>query len=61
MISSLRILDTHAGASLLFVRFPLGLDMFVHGYQKVTHIPGTMRYFDGLHVPHFFCLVGDHC
>lgn len=49
-----KLLDTHAGLALLMVRFPLGLDMFVHGYQKVTHVPSTMRYFDGLGVPHFF-------
>jgi len=44
--------DTRNSLALLLVRFPLGLDMFVHGYQKVTHIPGTMRYYDGLGVPH---------
>jgi putative oxidoreductase len=40
--------------AMLLVRFPLGLDMFVHGYMKITNIPGTMRYFDGLNVPHVF-------
>jgi putative oxidoreductase len=49
-----RMFHTEGGLAMLLVRFPLGLDMFVHGYQKVTHIPATMRYFDGLHVPHFF-------
>ena len=28
--------------------------MFVHGYQKIMHVSSTMRYFDGLHVPHVF-------
>lgn len=49
-----RLLATNGGLALLLVRFPLGLDMFVHGYQKVTHVPSTMRYFDGLGVPHLF-------
>src|SRR5206468_6740068 len=49
-----KLLRTNGSLALLFVRFPLGLDMFVHGYQKITHVPATMRYFDGLHVPHFF-------
>jgi putative oxidoreductase len=49
-----KFFSTDAGWALLLVRFPLGLDMFVHGYMKMTNIPGTMRYFDGLNVPHFF-------
>ena len=47
-----RMFETRNSLALLLVRFPLGLDMFVHGYQKVTNIPGTMRYYDGLGVPH---------
>jgi putative oxidoreductase len=49
-----KFFSTDASWALLLVRFPLGLDMFVHGYMKMTNIPGTMRYFDGLNVPHFF-------
>jgi len=56
-----RLLETHRNHRRrrrkrreLLVRFPLGLDMFVHGYMKMTNIPGTMRYFDGLNVPHLF-------
>jgi putative oxidoreductase len=48
------MLHTNRSLALLLVRFPLGLDMFVHGYQKITHLPATMIYFDGLHVPHAF-------
>lgn len=47
-------LDTRRSWAMLLVRFPLGLDMFVHGYQKITHVESSMRYFDGLNVPHFF-------
>ncbi len=59
-----RLLATRGGWALLLIRFPLGLDMFVHGYQKVTHIPATMRYFDGLNVPHPFAwlaIVAEFC
>jgi len=38
--------------------------MFVHGYQKVTHIPGTMRYYDGLGVPHplaWLAIIAEFC
>ena len=48
------IFDTNESWALLLVRFPLGLDMFIHGYMKMTNIQGTMKYFDGLHVPHVF-------
>jgi len=56
--------DTRNSLALLLVRFPLGLDMFVHGYQKVTHIPGTMRYYDGLGVPHplaWLTIIAEFC
>ncbi len=59
-----KLLATHGGWALLLVRFPLGLDMFVHGYQKVTHIPATMRYFDVLNVPHPFAwlaIIAEFC
>lgn len=59
-----RFLATNGEWALLLVRFPLGLDMFVHGYQKVTHILSTMRYFDGLNVPHVFAwlaIVAEFC
>lgn len=59
-----KLLGTRGGLALLLVRFPLGLDMFVHGYQKVTHIPSTMRYFDGLNVPHPFAwlaIIAEFC
>jgi putative oxidoreductase len=59
-----RLFQTNNSLALLLVRFPLGLDMFVHGYQKVTHIPSTMRYFDGLNVPHFFAwlaIIAEFC
>lgn len=59
-----RLFQTNNSVALLLVRFPLGLDMFVHGYQKVTHIPATMRYFDGLGVPHFFAwlaIIAEFC
>ena len=59
-----KLLDTNAGIALLLVRLPLGLDMFVHGYQKVTHVPSTMRYFDGLGVPHLFAwlaIIAEFC
>jgi putative oxidoreductase len=59
-----RLFQTNNSVALLLVRFPLGLDMFVHGYQKVTHIPATMRYFDGLSVPHFFAwlaIIAEFC
>ncbi|HXP84299.1 MAG TPA: DoxX family protein [Bryobacteraceae bacterium] len=49
-----KFFSTDTSWALLLVRFPLGLDMFVHGYMKMTNIPGTMRYFDGLNVPHVF-------
>jgi putative oxidoreductase len=49
-----QVFDTRASWALLLVRFPLGLDMFVHGSQKITHVESTMRYFDGLNVPHLF-------
>ena len=55
---------TDASWALLLVRFPLGLDMFVHGAMKITNIPGTMRYFDGLNVPHFFAwlaIIAEFC
>jgi putative oxidoreductase len=59
-----RLFDTRNSLALVLVRFPLGLDMFVHGYQKVTHIPGTMRYYDGLGVPHplaWLAIVAEFC
>ena len=59
-----KLLSTSASSALLLVRFPLGLDMFIHGYMKVTNIPGTMSYFDGLHVPHFFAwlaIIAEFC
>ena len=59
-----KLLETDSSLALLLVRFPLGLDMFVHGYQKVTHVPATMRYFDGLGVPHFFAwlaIIAEFC
>lgn len=59
-----RLFTTRAGLALLLIRFPLGLDMFVHGYQKVTHVPSTMRYFDGLNVPHLFAwlaIIAEFC
>ena len=59
-----RMFDTRNSLALLLVRFPLGLDMFVHGYQKVTHIPGTMRYYDGLGVPHplaWLAIIAEFC
>ncbi|HJT86204.1 MAG TPA: DoxX family protein [Bryobacteraceae bacterium] len=59
-----KLFATNSGVSLLLVRFSLGLDMFVHGFQKVTHVPATMRYFDGLSVPHFFAwlaIIAEFC
>jgi putative oxidoreductase len=59
-----RLFDTRSSLALLLIRFPLGLDMFVHGYQKVTHIPGTMRYYDGLGVPHplaWLAIIAEFC
>ena len=59
-----RLFETRSSLALLLVRFPLGLDMFVHGYQKVTHIPGTMRYYDGLGVPHplaWLAIIAEFC
>jgi putative oxidoreductase len=58
------LLHTRASVALALVRFPLGLDMFVHGYQKVTHVPAAMRYFDGLGVPHPFAwlaIIAEFC
>ena len=59
-----RLFETRSSLALLLVRFPLGLDMFVHGYQKVTNIPGTMRYYDGLGVPHplaWLAIIAEFC
>jgi len=59
-----RMFETRNSLALLLVRFPLGLDMFVHGYQKVTNIPGTMRYYDGLGVPHplaWLAIIAEFC
>ena len=59
-----RLFDTRNSLALVLVRFPLGLDMFVHGFQKVTHIPGTMRYYDGLGVPHplaWLAIIAEFC
>ena len=59
-----KLLATRGGMALLLIRFPLGLDMFVHGYQKVTHVPATMRYFDGLNVPHplaWLAIIAEFC
>lgn len=56
--------DSESRWALLLVRFPLGLDMFVHGYMKVANIPGALRYFDGLNVPHFFAwlaIIAEFC
>ena len=49
-----KMLQTNDGWAMLLVRLPLGVDMLVHGWAKVTNVPGTMSYFDGLHVPHLF-------
>ena len=49
-----KLLYTNDSVAMLLVRFPLGLDMFVHGYMKITNIAGTMRYFDGLGIHHLF-------
>jgi putative oxidoreductase len=54
-----RMLQTDGSVTLLLIRVALGFDMFVHGAMKLGvlgngGIPSTMRYFDGLHVPHFF-------
>lgn len=59
-----KLLATQGNWALLLIRFPLGLDMFVHGYEKVTHIPATMRYFDGLNVLHPFAwlaIIAEFC
>ncbi len=54
------LLRTEPNITPLLIRFALGLDMFVHGSMKLTGwfggggIPATMKYFDGLHVPHLF-------
>jgi len=59
-----RMFETRNSLALLLVRFPLGLDMFAHGYQKVTNIPGTMRYYDGLGVPHplaWLAIIAEFC
>jgi putative oxidoreductase len=47
-----RSFSVNNSLAMLLVRFPLGLDMFVHGYQKITNITGTMLYFDGLGISH---------
>jgi putative oxidoreductase len=47
-----KLLSTTDSWAMLLIRFPLGLDMFVHGYMKITNVPGTMRYFDGLGIAH---------
>jgi putative oxidoreductase len=49
-----KLFSTNSSLAMLLIRFPLGLDMFVHGYQKIANIPGTMRYFDGLGINHAF-------
>jgi putative oxidoreductase len=51
--------QTDRSVTLLLIRAALGFDMFVHGAMKLGvigkgGIPATMRYFDGLNVPHFF-------
>ena len=43
-----KMLQTNDGWAMLLVRLPLGVDMLVHGWAKVTNVPGTMSYFDGL-------------
>jgi len=48
-----RLFQTQPLMAMLLVRFPLGLDMFVHGYMKITNVPGTMHYFDGLGISHW--------
>lgn len=47
-----KLLLTNENLAMLLIRIPLGLDTFVHGYQKITNIPGIMCYFDGLGVSH---------
>ena len=48
-----KLFATNNSWALLIMRVPLGINMIVHGWAKVTNIPGTMHYFDGLGVPHF--------
>jgi len=49
-----KLFATNNSWALLIARLPLGVNMMVHGWAKITNVPGTMHYFDGLGVPHFF-------
>jgi putative oxidoreductase len=49
-----RLLVTNNSWAMLLIRLPIGINMLVHGYAKITNVAGTMRYFDGLGINHFF-------
>ena len=46
-----RLLATNNGYGMLWVRLPLGISMVMHGWGKVTAVPGFLQYCDNLGIP----------
>lgn len=49
-----KLFATSSSWAMLLVRLPIGVNMMIHGWAKITNVPGTMHYFDGIGVNHFF-------
>jgi len=54
----LRLIATKAGFGMFWVRLPLAASMLLHGYGKVTNLPGFIHYCDNLGIPPAFAVLG---
>ena len=48
-----KLISTNKSLAMFFVRLPLGIAMVVHGWGKVTNVPGWLQYCDNLGIPPF--------
>jgi putative oxidoreductase len=47
----MKLLSTNRGLGMFWVRLPLGLSMVIHGWGKVSNVPGFLQYCDNLGIP----------
>ncbi len=52
-----RLLQTDAGAGMLWARLPLAVIMIQHGVGKVTNLPGFIQFCDNLGIPPVFAVL----
>lgn len=53
-----KLLATSESFGMFWVRLPLAASMILHGYGKVTNLPGFFRYCDNLGIPPAFAVLG---